>query len=165
MSEHNDHISSLQKPITGRHVLIAMIAFFGVIVTVNMTMAVFASRSWTGLEVKNSYVASQDYNAKLAVVARQKALGWSSTLSQVAGEFRLQLVNSAGAGIAGARVDGLMKRPVQASDDTSLTFREVASGDYRAIVPDGKGVWDVDLNVHAPAGETYRQIFRIHLKD
>ena len=44
---------------TGFHMLACMIVFFGVIVAVNLTMATLASQSWTGLVVKNSYVASQ----------------------------------------------------------------------------------------------------------
>ncbi len=53
------------KPFTGRHMLFAMLAFFGVIIAVNLTMAVFATKSWTGLVVKNSYVASQAFNREL----------------------------------------------------------------------------------------------------
>ena len=163
--EHSDHVSSLQKPITGRHVLAAMIAFFGVIIAVNLTMATFAGRSWTGLEVKNSYVASQDYNAKLATAERQRALGWTSSLVRQGGEFRFQLTDSAGSGIAGARIEGTLKRPVQESQDVALQFMPVTAGEYRAAVPARRGVWEVDLTVHVPAHEPYRQIFRVHLKD
>ena len=37
------------KQFTGRHMLFAMLAFFGVIIIVNLTMAAFATRSWTCL--------------------------------------------------------------------------------------------------------------------
>ncbi|MER8701181.1 FixH family protein [Mesorhizobium sp. M1273] len=40
-------------------------------------MAVLASRSWTGFVVKNSHVASQEFNRKAGEGA-QAALGWSS---------------------------------------------------------------------------------------
>ncbi|QND69666.1 hypothetical protein HB777_39635 (plasmid) [Mesorhizobium loti] len=35
-----------------------ILAFFTTIIIVNLTMAVFASRSWTGFVVKDSYAAS-----------------------------------------------------------------------------------------------------------
>lgn len=165
MTKLSEIDSSIEKPITGRHVLFAMIAFFGVIIAVNLTMATFARTSWTGLEVKNSYVASQDYNAKLALAARQKALGWSSGLVMVDGQFRFELINAAGSRIVGATIDAVLKRPVQERDDLPLVFREFADGDYRADVPAEAGIWDVDLSVQVPARQTYRQIFRIQLKD
>ena len=54
-----------QGEFTGRHMAIIMVAFFGVIIAVNLTMATLASRSWTGLVVKNSYVESQKFNSVL----------------------------------------------------------------------------------------------------
>ncbi|TGV41583.1 cytochrome oxidase, partial [bacterium M00.F.Ca.ET.168.01.1.1] len=40
-----------QKPreFTGRHMLVIILAFFGVVIAVNLTMATLASTSWTGL--------------------------------------------------------------------------------------------------------------------
>ncbi|WP_352646353.1 FixH family protein [Mesorhizobium sp. M0136] len=60
-----------------------ILAFFATIIIVELTMAVLASRSWTGFVVKNSHVASQ-FNRKAGEGA-QAALGWSSPLqSQMA---------------------------------------------------------------------------------
>ncbi|TIS18850.1 MAG: cytochrome oxidase, partial [Mesorhizobium sp.] len=55
-----------QKPreFTGRHMLISILAFFAVVIGVNLTMATFAHRSWTGLVVENTYVASQQFNGR-----------------------------------------------------------------------------------------------------
>ncbi len=153
------------KPITGRHVFVGMVAFFGVIVAVNLTLAAFAKLTWTGLEVKNSYVASQDYNAKLATAQRQRARGWKSQLRLQAGELKLSLLNSTGAGVTGARINAQLRRPVQEHDDRQMHFREIAPGDYRADAPDDAGLWDVHMLVHVPVSEPYRQIFRIHVKE
>lgn len=165
MTEHNDHVSSLHKPITGRHVLIAMTAFFGVIVAVNMTMAVFASRSWTGLEVKNSYVASQDYNAKLAIADRQRARGWQSRLMREGNVLKLTVATSSGHAVGGAKIEARLRRPVQESDDRVLVFQETAPGAYRALAPPRSGSWDVDVLVYSKGEEPYRQVFRIFVKD
>ena len=62
------------KPVrefTGRHMLLIMLAFFGVIISVNIVIAVIANKSWTGLIVKNSYVASQEFNAKISDANKQ----------------------------------------------------------------------------------------------
>ena len=54
-----------------------MLAFFGVIIAVNVVMATLASTSWTGLVVENSYVASQEFNRKAEESRAQAALGWN----------------------------------------------------------------------------------------
>ena len=52
------------REFTGKHMLVIMFAFFGVIIAVNLTMATFAHTSWSGLVVQNSYVAGQHFNRK-----------------------------------------------------------------------------------------------------
>ena len=81
---------------TGRHMLVIMLAFFGVIIAVNLTMASFANSSWSGLVVKNSYVASQEFNEKAAAGRAQAALGWSATMAFAKGEFIYSLVDKDG---------------------------------------------------------------------
>ncbi|MEO1102369.1 MAG: FixH family protein, partial [Pseudomonadota bacterium] len=49
---------STPKRFTGWHMLAILVTFFGVVVTVNITMAVLAHTSWTGLLAKNGYRAS-----------------------------------------------------------------------------------------------------------
>src|SRR5690606_31679205 len=56
---------------TGWHMFGAMVLFFGVIISVNLYMAWQATHTWSGLVVKNTYIASQEFNGK---VAEAKAL-------------------------------------------------------------------------------------------
>ena len=79
-----------QRPIEGKHVLAGMVAFFGVIIAVNLTLAVLANTSWTGLAVENGYVASQHFNAELADARRQGELGWKPDFGYR--DHRLELV-------------------------------------------------------------------------
>jgi nitrogen fixation protein FixH len=51
---------------TGRHMTGILVAFFGVVMTVNFTMAYVAISGFGGTVVDNSYVASQNYNRWLA---------------------------------------------------------------------------------------------------
>jgi nitrogen fixation protein FixH len=60
---------------TGKHMLATMVAFFGVIITVNLIMARFAVTTWSGLVVPNTYVASQQFNAKAAEARAIDAIG------------------------------------------------------------------------------------------
>lgn len=153
------------REFTGRHMLAIMLAFFGVIIAVNLTLATLAGRSWTGLEVKNSYVASQDYNAALAVADRQRARGWQSKLVHEAGSLTLTVTTASGNAVRRAELEALLKRPVHENDDRELKFQEVGPGVYRAATSMEPGAWDIDVRVLAPGDEPYRQVFRILVKE
>ena len=60
---------------TGWHFLAIMIAFFGVIISVNVTMAWYAGHSWSGLVAENTFVASQQFNAKAEHMREMAATG------------------------------------------------------------------------------------------
>ena len=55
----------MTRPLTGKHVLAITLVAFGVIIGVNVLMAVKAVGTFPGLEVANSYVASQDFDLSL----------------------------------------------------------------------------------------------------
>jgi nitrogen fixation protein FixH len=94
---------------TGKHMFLIMAAFFGTIIAVNGFMAYKASNSWTGLIVKNGYVASQDFNAKVEEARRQSARGWTGDISYGSGKVSLTLADKTG-------------RPVQLTNGTSRSW-------------------------------------------
>ena len=65
----------MTRRFTGRHMLVLMLAFFGVVVAVNLLMATLATRTFGGTVVDNSYVASQRYNRWLDAGARAESAG------------------------------------------------------------------------------------------
>lgn len=150
---------------TGRHMLIVMVAFFGVVIAANLTMAFFASRSWSGLEVPNSYVASQEYNGEIAIARQQAELGWTSALDLADGRLVLELSDRGGNPIAGAEVEGVVRRPVHENDDAEARFSWAHGGEYHAAAPALAGVWDVEITARIGGDRHYRQIFRIEVKE
>ncbi|MEE4452405.1 FixH family protein [Novosphingobium resinovorum] len=65
-----------RRPFNGKHMTAILVAGFGVVLAVNVTMATLASTTFGGIVVENSYVASQDFNRWLDEAAKEKALGW-----------------------------------------------------------------------------------------
>ena len=63
---------------TGWHFLFIMFGAFGAIIAANLTLAYFALGSFPGLEVMNTYVASQQFDIKRRA---QESLGWTSTVT------------------------------------------------------------------------------------
>ena len=163
MATTNLHSQS-PKPFTGRHMLMLMVAFFSVIITVNMTMAYLASSSWTGLVVKNSYVASQQFNDELAKSREIAKLGWSVPLTLSTKEAIIEARDANGKSLRGATVMLILQRPITDRDDQTVTLTEVAPGLYQAAVELLPVQWDASMRMISANGIHYRQDHHVVLK-
>lgn len=153
------------RTFTGWHMFILVCSFFGVIIAVNFTMAMFATGSWTGLVVKNSYVASQHFNEELISARAQDALGWKSEIAYADGQLRFTLHTKEGAELSGASVDAKLARPVGTEQDRTVTLSENSPGMYRHDGVLGAGIWNVEVLAHLPDDTSYRQIFRLYVPE
>lgn len=149
---------------TGRHMLMIMLAFFGVIITVNLTMAGFATSTWSGLVVKNSYVASQEFNRKAAAGRAQEALGWSGSITYAGGEFVYTLVDKEGHAV---RLDGgivQFRRTITDVEDQSVTLDKAGNGKGVAQVSLRDGAWIVEVDAEAGLDAPYRDVRRVAIR-
>lgn len=149
---------------TGRHMLVIMLAFFGVIIAVNLTMATYANTSWSGLIVRNSYVASQHFNAQAKAARAQAALGWTGTMSYEAGTFRYALADAAGKPLAVGASEAFFRRPVDDRHDQTIALTPERSGTLAAPVLLKDGLWIVEIEAEAGLDAPYRDVRRIELK-
>lgn len=132
---------------TGRHMLLTIVGFFGVVIAVNVTMAVVSSVSWTGLVVQNSYVASQEFETKrLAHIAQQEA-GWRASLGYAGGTALLSVVDAAGAPVDLDEPVLQMNRPVGGHDDQRVALSRRPDGVYAGPVALGPGVWEARVSI------------------
>ncbi|MBN7755691.1 FixH family protein [Nitratireductor aquimarinus] len=154
-----------QKVFTGWHMLAIMIAFFGVIIAVNLTMAFYANSSWTGLIVKNSYVASQTFNERAAEGRAQAALGWNGDLIVEDGAITYRLTDASGSLIPLDGVKLIMHRPVTADEDTTLELERRPDGAFGVDHGPGDGTWVVSITAEAGLDHPYRDVRRIVIKD
>lgn len=156
-------VQSTQRQITGKHVAIAMVAFFAVIIAVNFTMAGLATSSWTGLVVKNSYVASQNFNRELEKARVQSALGWTSRLIVEPNRIMIQLTDRNGDPVILPHAKLAVGRPAFEQMDRILTLTHQGSGRYAAIDSLEPGVWMARLET-ALGDQPFRQDFRFTIE-
>ncbi len=154
---------------TGWHMLGIMFAFFGVIIAVNMTMAYKAVSSWSGLVVKNTYVASQEFNDKAETGKEQAALGWQSQPALEEGVFSWRLNDRDGKAVVmtGGTVE--FKRPVGDAHDTKVDLTVAEDGLLSAPLALDEGAWIMEVNAVARDDynleDPYRHIIRVLVKD
>jgi len=143
----------MKREITGRHVLLGFVAAFGVIIGVNLVLAYQALKTYPGLEVKNSYVTSQEFNTRKAA---QEALGWSVRASHADGLLRLAITDSDGAPVEVQKLKAILGRTTDISDDRTPAFAFNGKA-YIAAVDLGGGNWVIRMIATAEDGTEFRQ--------
>lgn len=140
-----------KRGFTGRHMLATMLGFFGVVIAVNVTMAVLATRTFGGTVVDNSYVASQRFNRWLAEGRAQERLGWEARLGlDERRHVRVALSDRIGA-LGGVEVDAVARHPLGRQGDVALHFRPAGRGLFLSDGPLPAGRWQVHLEVRRGA--------------
>lgn len=143
----------MKSELTGRKVFAITASAFAVIIGVNVLMAVQAVRTFPGLEVKNSYVASQSFEAERAA---QQALGWTLTETYADGELRLSFRDADGLPVKVERLAATIGRTTEAASDMVPEFAW-RNGDYIATADLAPGKWMVLLEAFAADGTRFHQ--------
>ena len=139
--------------ITGRKVFLIFAGAFAVIISVNLLLAFSAVRTFPGLEVKNSYVASQNWDEERAA---QLALDW--TVDAVVRDelLTLSITDAMGAPVEVQSLSGVFGRATSVKDDQTPDF-EFNGEAYVAPVQTSDGNWNLRLEAVAPDGTDFRQ--------
>ncbi|MCP4317034.1 MAG: cytochrome oxidase [Hyphomicrobiales bacterium] len=148
-------------PFTGWHMLGVMGLFFGTVIGVNITMAYFAGSSWSGLIVKNTYVASQNFDEEVTETENMKAKGWVSRLDVSGDAVTYSLTNALGSTIAADAVSVAFSRPVGEDEDSVLMLQRQADGRYATVHDLADGQWQVKVTAVKDDERIYRDVQRI----
>lgn len=140
------------RPLTGRHVLIMIVAFFAVVIGVDVLFASFAYRSFSGEVASNPYEAGLAFNQTLAQRRREAALGWTAEVRTGDGLVELRLRDRTGQALRGLTVTGVLERPATEAGRQTLSFAESADGWLRARA-NLSGGWDLRATARGAQGE------------
>ena len=141
------------SPLTGRRVLLIASAAFLLLLIPNIVLAVLAVRTFSGLVVPNSYVASQSFDRERAA---QLALGWTVGVAFEDGVLRLDMADTRGSTVRPAALAVTAGRPTTTRQDLQLALEETPRG-YAAAAPLGPGHWRVEIAATAADGTAFRQ--------
>ena len=136
--------------LTGRHVAAMFTGGFGIIIAVNLLLATKAVSTFPGLEVPNSYVASQSFDTRRNA---QNALGWTSHVDYRDGSVLVAVLNQDGNPAPIRDLTAHIGRPTEARDDVALALDRKG----RVAVDLAQGMWRLDLAGHADDGTAYQR--------
>lgn len=143
----------------GWHVLTGFVSAFAVIISVNVFMATSAVRTFPGLEVKNSYVASQEFDRRRT---QQEALGWTVLADWTGGMVHLSITDADGP-VRVKDLHAVVGRATQVADDVEPVFA-FNGQTYEAPLDLGPGNWNIRMTAVAEDGTEFVQRVILHVK-
>jgi nitrogen fixation protein FixH len=139
--------------LTGRHVLIAFLTFFGIIFAVNGVLLHRALSTHGGIVANEPYRKGLEYNRRIEADERQARLGWqTNATADATGQVTVEFNDAQGQPVRGLFVSATLGRPASNREDTAIPLFESSPGRYAgsvgALPP---GAWL--LSVEARQGE------------
>ena len=152
-------IASSLSPLTGKRVFCLLLAFFGVVIAVNMVFLYVALSTYPGADTEDAYRRGVAYNDVLEKAAAQDTLGWRGTIDYDAAtrSLRFFLIDADRRPIRRLSVSAHVRRTVKRGHDLSLALNGYPDGSYRAALdPPLPGQWQVRIEARDRSGPVFR---------
>lgn len=149
------------KEFTGKKAAAVFVGAFTVIIGVNLVLAFSAVKTFPGLEVKNSYVASQEFDIKRDA---QTALGWNVSAKASGGLLVLSITDQNGWPVEVALLEATLGRATHVKDDVEPDFHFDGSA-YVAPMELKKGNWNIRMKAVAKDGTEFIQRVVLHVNN
>lgn len=154
-----------EKKLTGRHVLMMLAGFFGVMIVANIAFVYFALTTFTGLSTENSYNRGLHYNRELQAQSAQDALLWQADVQIFSpagkeGHVTLNLRDQNGALISDLEIIAHIRNPVDDEGDVDLVLLPGSDGYSASFTLSRAGQWDLRIWASHPSLKTPYRINR-----
>ena len=159
---------NVQKPLTGGHVLAALLGFFALIMVANASFLYFAVKTYPGEKERKSYRQGLLFNEVLDARAAQDALGWRAAIDSVARDggavaLIVSFRNARGAPLDGLELAGTLAKPASDAGEQPVAFTPAGAGRYSAAIAAESGAWDLTVTAISSADEQFEFTNRVIL--
>jgi nitrogen fixation protein FixH len=143
------------KPLTGTKVFLMLVAFFGVVIGVNVTMMKLAIATLPGTEVDSPYAAGLAYDKEISAAQEQAARKWQVNAhierhADGGATLQVEACDASGQPISGLTFAGSLERPTDKRADLAVALTEAGIGVYRgAAASVAPGQWDLVIEGEA----------------
>lgn len=154
---------------TGRHVLLWLVAFFGIVFAVNGVLVQAAISTFGGVETLSSYKAGLQFEQEAGLVQRQDALHWqvSGTLTRDrAGAAVLDLTarDAQGRPLSGLTADARLAHPADDRLDHVMAVRPLAAGVFHGTAEARPGQWELIVDLYRGDRRVFRSRSHVSLR-
>ena len=141
------------RELRGVHVLLILLGGFGIIILANLALAVAAVRSFPGMEVRNSYIASQRFEERRL---SQEQLGWQSSANYDGSVLAVAVETSNGMPAELALFGAKVVRPTHQRSDFVPSYRFDGTH-YVAPIKLDPGNWNIYVVAESLDGLQFQQ--------
>lgn len=137
-----------ERVITGRQVLLGLIAFFGIIFGVNAVFLYSALSTHTGVVSNEPYRKGLHYNERIEADRQQNERGWQTdvAIEPTGDAVAITLLDRNGRPLTGLNVAARVGRPSTSELDIRLEMKETTPGHYGAkLAKLDAGNWLIDV--------------------
>ena len=156
------------KKVTGRTVLVWLVAFFGIVAVVNVVMIRAAVSTYGGLETESSYQAGLAFARETADARAQDALHWRVDARLTPTRDGTTLVIDArdadGRPLAGLAATARLVHPTDQRDDHAVDLRETRPGELSGTAAAAAGQWDLVIELARDGTRVFRSKNRVMLR-
>jgi nitrogen fixation protein FixH len=157
------------RELTGRTVLLCLVAFFAVVAAVNAVMMTAAVTTFSGVETKNAYQAGVTFAREEVAAEAQESRHWrvnSSLRSQANGltQVELSAQDRAGQPLAELEATVSLIHPNDRRLDRPVAMQASATGHFRGAVTPSPGQWDLVIELSRDGERLFRSKERIILR-
>ncbi len=137
----------------GRHVFLMFAGAFGVIILANLALTIAAVRSFPGMDIKNSYVASQQFERKRQM---QEQLGFRSFALYDGNTLEIGIDSKDGVPAELAWFSARVGRPTHQRSDLWPEFH-FDGRHHTTTVELDPGYWNLDISANSLDGQPFQQ--------
>lgn len=156
------------RRLTGRMVLLYLIAFFGVVMSVNGVMIYEALSTMTGVETDSAYQAGRMFERDVAMAKAQDSRRWrvDARVTPLSSGARLEVTarDEAGRPLTGMQASAAFQRPTDRRFDRDIELVEDSPGRFQGSVEIIAGQWDVVIEISRHGEQLFRSKNRVVLK-
>jgi len=145
-----------EKELTGRHVLLMLLTFFGVMLVVNIYFTVAAVKTFRGEDVPRSYRQGLEYNKTITARSLQNDMGWTVRINHSDTDIILLFQDTAGRALNDLNIKAKLRHPIDTDQDRAIEFFSHGGGRYIAHQTDAiSGRWSLIGNAQMET-ETFK---------
>lgn len=158
-----------EMKVSGRMVLVTLVAFFAIIASVNALMATLAIRTFGGVEAENAYRAGLEFARELGAAREQQARNIqvdivTRRLADGRTDFRLTAGNIDAAAGSQLRAVLELRHPADRRHDQTVVMNPIGAGTFGAQSEIGAGQWNVRITLDRGGERIFRSVNRITIR-
>ena len=157
------------RELTGKHVLLCFVGFFGLVFVVNAVLVKAATSTFGGVQTTSSYKAGLVFEQDVAKAEQQEALHW-----QIQGK----LVRNGGAEavldlsardaksipLTGLAARARLAHPADERLDHVIALNTIGAGQFRGVTQAPPGQWDLIVDLFRDETRVFRSRSRVTLR-